>query len=259
VQRQPRVNRVPLLANSSHLSYIIAMDNTLVIIPTYNEKENITRIIPAVFQSVAQNLHILVVDDGSPDGTAALVKELIPAYPDKLNILERKEKNGLGPAYIAGFRWALERDYNRVIEFDADFSHDPQYLPAMIELSGQKDFVVASRYVRSGGVEGWGPMRKFISRGGSLYAQIILLSKIRDMTGGFNLWNRNVLAAYDFDNFVAKGYVFQIEMKYRAQKMGFKGVELPIIFKDRTAGESKMSGQIFFEAAKKVLQLKREV
>ena len=232
---------------------------TLVIIPTFNEAGNIIRIIPAVFKQVPENLHILVVDDGSPDGTAGLVKGLQPRFSDKLFILERTEKNGLGPAYMAGFRWALERDYGKICEFDADFSHDPKYLPQMIARADEKDFVVASRYIRGGGVEGWGPLRKFISRGGSLYAQMMLLCPLRDMTGGFNLWKRKVLESYDFDNFVSRGYVFQIEMKYRAHKMGFKGIEVPILFKDRTEGVSKMSGQIFWEAAKNVLTLKKEV
>ncbi len=234
------------------------MSKTIVIIPTYNEIENIHKIIPAVFQSLTAT-HILVVDDGSPDGTGQAVKELQNTYPEGLFLLERSGKGGLAAAYVAGFKWALEQGYDFLCEFDADFSHNPEYLPPMLaKLENQEaDFVIGSRYVKGGGVKGWSRMRHFISNGGSLYARTILRCPIRDMTGGFNFWSKKVLTQLPLDNLLATGYTFQIELKIRAFRKGFSYNEHPIIFLEREAGVSKMSGGIFIEALAKVWALRK--
>lgn len=235
------------------------MKKILIITPTYNEKENIEEIINAVFVSVKEfNVNILIVDDNSPDGTAQIVKNMITSqYNDKLHILERREKSGLASAYIAGFKWGMERGYEVFIEMDADFSHNPKYLPQMINLSNSYDAVIASRNIRGGGVKGWGPVRNIISKGGSLYSRMVLGINIKDLTGGFNLWSREVLWGIGLDNIISKGYSFQIELKYKAKNKGFKVVEFPIIFEDRTRGKSKMSKKIFFEALKNVWKIKK--
>lgn len=234
----------------------------LVIIPTYNERMNIRTIVKRVLaEHVAADLSVLVVDDRSPDETAIEVKELQrdPAVAARLFLLERDAKNGLGGAYIAGFRWALERDYDVIVEMDADMSHDPSYLPAMLDALDSVDFVIGSRYVHGGGVEGWGLPRKFVSRGGSLFSRAVLGMKLHDLTGGFNAWNRRVLEKIGLDQIISTGYCFQIELKYRAALLGFTTCELPIIFVDRKYGESKMSGAIFWEAVKNVIILRRKV
>jgi dolichol-phosphate mannosyltransferase len=220
---------------------------TLIVIPTYNEVENIEPITSAVLGVTPETVHVLVVDDGSPDGTGRLANELATRNP-RIHVLHRQSKQGLGPAYIAGFRWGFDNGYQNLIEMDADFSHNPKFLPTMIELLQTHDFVIGSRYVRGGGTVNWGLMRKIISRGGSWYARLILGAPINDFTGGFNGWNRRVLEAISLETLEAGGYSFQIELKYRAFKKGFRFTEFPIQFEDRRVGKSKMSSKIVIEA-----------
>lgn len=220
----------------------------LVVIPTYNEIANIKTIVQQVL--AYDWLHVLVVDDNSPDGTAKAVQELIDTeFADRLFLHKRAGKLGLGTAYLEGFSWALKKDYEAVLEMDADFSHNPKYLPAFRQaFDNGTDLVLGSRYVNGGGVKNWGLIRKFISRGGSLYARTILGLNIRDLTGGFKCFRRQVLESLDFDSVKSNGYSFQIELTYRTWQKGFKIVEVPIIFEDRTLGASKMSRKIFLEA-----------
>jgi len=239
-------------------SVLVATVNTvksLIIIPTYNEIENIKPITDAVMQVTSEAVHVLVVDDGSPDGTGKMVEELAKQN-SRLHVLHRTQKQGLGPAYIAGFHWAFQQGFDQIIEMDADFSHDPKFLPRMLELLTQYDFVIGSRYVAGGGTVNWGIMRKIISRGGSLYSRIMLGAPIKDFTGGFNGWNRKVLEAISLDTLEAGGYSFQIELKYRAFKKGFRFTEFPILFEDRRVGKSKMSSKIVIEALALVPQLR---
>ena len=221
--------------------------NPLVVIPTYNEALNVEKIIRKIFISTANYLqiHVLVVDDTSPDGTAAIVKQLIKnEFNRSLFLMQRPEKSGLGTAYIDGFKWGLVKGYDIFVEMDADFSHHPGYLKGMLAQTAFYDFIVGSRYVKNGGVKGWGPGRKFISLFGSLYAKIILRMPIHDLTGGFNIWTRSVLETIDLDTIQSEGYAFQIELKYRAFKHAFRYLEYPIIFEDRLQGSSKMSRKI---------------
>ena len=229
----------------------------LVIIPTYNEIENIPKLIPQVFSAIAEDAGILVVDDGSPDGTAAAVKELQGQYDGRLNLLERSQKSGLADAYITGFRWGMENDYDVLCEMDADFSHKPEYLPVMYECIQSNDVVIGSRNVKGGSVEGWTFMRNLISKGGSLYSRIVLGCPVRDLTGGFNMWRKDVLEKIGLDTIISKGYSFQIEMKYKAFKAGCSIKEIPIQFPDRKFGHSKMSGGIFMEALKAVWRIRK--
>lgn len=229
-------------------------DVVLICMPTYNEKDNIRRITAAILD-VVPDVEILIIDDGSPDGTGDIADELAAA-DRRMHVLHRTEKAGLGPAYIAGFRWAMERGYGFVFEMDADFSHQPKYLPGMIAALKDHDVVIGSRYVAGGGTENWGALRKFISRGGGIYARTILGVKIQDLTAGFIGWRTPVLKAIDLDTVEASGYVFQIEMKYRAHQRGFKILELPITFPDREVGESKMSTGIALEAITRVWKIR---
>jgi dolichol-phosphate mannosyltransferase len=227
----------------------------LIIIPTYNEIENVEPITRAVLVRTPPSVHVLVVDDGSPDGTGKKADGLSAVEP-RIHVLHRTKKEGLGPAYIAGFRWGFEQGFDQLIEMDADFSHNPEFLPTMLSLLRENDFVIGSRYVAGGGTVNWGLMRKIISRGGSLYARIMLGAPIRDFTGGFNGWNRKVLEAIDLATLEAGGYSFQIELKYRAFRRGFRGKEFPILFEDRRVGKSKMSSKIVFEALALVPKLR---
>jgi len=230
----------------------------LIVIPTYNESQNIEKLIGSIF-SISKNgldIHILVVDDNSPDGTAEIVTKIKKAYPHRLNLLLRDRKLGLGTAYISGFIWGLERRYQLFVEMDADFSHNPHYLPQMINKINSHDFIIASRYIKGGGVKGWGFFRKTISRFGSIYAKTILGIPINDFTGGYNIWKREVLNGIDLGKVKSEGYSFQIELKYRAHMRGFRFVEFPIIFEDRFQGKSKMSKRIILEALYRVWQLK---
>lgn len=228
--------------------------SALICMPTYNEKDNIRRITAAIHE-VVPDVHILVIDDGSPDGTGDIADELAGA-DERIHVLHRTEKAGLGPAYIAGFQWAMEHEYELVFEMDADFSHQPKYLPKMLETLETHDVVIGSRYVKGGGTENWGLIRRLISRGGGIYARTILGVGIQDLTAGFIGWRAEVLEAIDLGTVEASGYVFQIEMKYRAHQLGYRIREIPITFPDREVGESKMSPGIAMEAVTRVWKIK---
>ncbi len=232
------------------------MTDRLVIIPTYNEKENIRQIIKAVFD-LPLEFDVLIVDDSSPDGTGDIVRE-IQIENKGLHLLERKTKDGLGRAYIAGFKWALLRDYNFICEMDADFSHTPADLVRLHEAcdQGNGDLAIGSRYVEGGKVINWSKDRLIWSRGGSLYTRIITWMPVNDVTAGFVCYKRAVIEAIDLDNVRLNGYGFQIEMKYTAFKLGFKIVEVPITFKDRELGTTKFNGSIITEAILGVLKLR---
>lgn len=232
------------------------MADSLVIIPTYNERENIVRMIQTV-AGLEKAFHLLIVDDGSPDGTADLVRELQQEYPDSLHLLERKGKLGLGTAYIAGFRWGLARDYDYIFEMDADFSHNPSDLLRLYDACRQgADVAVGSRYVPGGKLANWPADRVFLSKGASLYVRIITMMPVMDPTAGFICYSRKVLEAIDLDKIKAIGYAFQIEMKYAARCLGFSIVEVPITFTDRVEGTSKMSRGIIKEAILGVLRMR---
>jgi dolichol-phosphate mannosyltransferase len=235
----------------------MASNPYLVIIPTYNEIENIERMVHTVMQ-LPKKIDVLIVDDGSPDGTGAAVKRLQATYSDGLHLMERTEKNGLGTAYIAGFHWALERGYQYICEMDCDFSHPVDQLPVLIEKCEQgADVCVGSRYV--GGVVNvvnWPMGRVLMSYYASKYVQMVTGLNIADTTAGFVCYRRNVLEGIGIDDIKFRGYAFQIEMKFRSKRKGFSIVEHPIIFTDRTAGTSKMSTKIFREALFGVLELK---
>jgi len=226
----------------------------LIIVPTYNERENLPELVRAIFDVVPE-VHLLVVDDASPDGTGELA-DGIAAEDARVHVLHREGKLGLGTAYIAGFRWALERGYPRIFEMDADFSHQPRYLPEFLAAADDADLVLGCRYIKGGGTENWTLRRKFVSRGGNAYARLILGLPYRDLTGGFKCFRREVLEAIDLDTIRSTGYAFQIELTYRAHKAGFRVAEVPIIFPDRRLGVSKMSGQIVREAMINVWRLR---
>jgi dolichol-phosphate mannosyltransferase len=229
----------------------------LVIIPTYNEKENIEAILKAVY-SLQQDFHVLVIDDGSPDGTAEIVRSLQPSFDNTLFLEERTGKLGLGTAYIHGFKWAIERGYNYVFEMDADFSHNPKDLPRLYDAckNGGADVAIGSRYVKGGGVKNWPRNRIILSKGGSLYTKMILWMPIADQTAGFMCYKKEVLETINLDEIHFIGYAFQIEMKFAAWKLGFKLKEVPIQFEDRQFGESKMNRGIVKEGILGVLQLR---
>lgn len=233
------------------------MRDSLVIIPTYNEKENIVKMLESVM-GLEFPFDVLIVDDGSPDGTARLVEVVASNFPERIHLLERKGKLGLGTAYIAGFKWALERHYKYIFEMDCDFSHDPQDL---VQLripcaEGRAGVTVGSRYVKGGGVVNWPLGRRLISKGASIYVNIVLWLGVNDSTAGFVAYKREVLEAMDLESIRFIGYAFQIEMKYRAKKLGFKITEVPITFCDRVLGTSKMSLDIFNEAFLGVLKMR---
>ena len=233
--------------------------DSIVIIPTYNEKENISKIIHAIF-SLEKCFHILVIDDGSPDGTAAIVKKMMTeeAMADRLFIMERSGKLGLGTAYIAGFKWALEHDYDYIFEMDADFSHDPQDLPRLYAACHDEgyDVAIGSRYVSGVNVVDWPVGRVLMSYFASKYVKLVTGFKVHDTTAGFVCYKRRVLKTIELDKIRFKGYAFQIEMKYTAHKIGFKIKEVSVIFVNRKEGVSKMSGGIFGEAFFGVMRLR---
>lgn len=232
------------------------MSDSLVIIPTYNEKENIERMVRKVF-SLPHPFHLLIIDDGSPDGTAVIVKNLMQEFPGKLFIEERKGKLGLGTAYIHGFKWALQRSYEYVFEMDCDFSHNPDDLIRLRDACvNGADVAIGSRYVKDGKIQNWPKGRVLMSYYASVYVRIVLWVPIYDTTAGFKCYKRKVLEQIDFDEIKFVGYAFQIEMKYTAYKLGFKLVEVPITFTDRVEGSSKMSKGIFKEAFWGVLQMR---
>ena len=231
-------------------------DRKIVIIPTYNEKENIERIIRKVF-SLDGGYEILIIDDGSPDGTAAIVKSLQKEFPYRLNIIERAGKLGLGTAYITGFKWALSQGYDYIFEMDADFSHDPDDLPRLLEACKDGEGVaIGSRYCDGISVVNWPIGRIIMSYYASVYVRTVLRMKVFDCTAGYKCYSRRVLEAIDLDKVEMKGYGFQIEMKYTAWKLGFPIREVPVIFVNRKAGSSKMSGSIFGEAFWGVIKLR---
>lgn len=234
------------------------MFNRLVLIPTYNEKENIERILRKVF-TLEPGFDVLVIDDNSPDGTGDIVKSLMGEYGDQLHILERTKKEGLGMAYIAGFRWALERSYDYIFEMDADFSHNPEDLPRLYEACANgADMSIGSRYVTGVNVVNWPMGRVMLSYFASKYVRMISGMPFHDATAGFVCYHRRVLETIRLNKIRFKGYAFQIEMKFKAWKWGFKIQEVPIIFTDRTLGESKMSKRIIREAMLGVIQMKLE-
>lgn len=233
------------------------MGEALVIIPTYNEIENISNIIDAVM-GLPVNFDVLVIDDGSPDGTADAVTEKMAQYPDRIFMERRQGKLGLGTAYIHGFKWALKRDYEYITEMDADFSHNPEDLPRLLNaLKEQRaDVAIGSRYITGVNVVNWPMGRVLMSFYASMYVRVVTRMKVRDTTAGFVCWRRRVLQALELDQIEFKGYAFQIEMKFKAYKRGFKIVEVPIVFVNRVLGNSKMNGSIFGEAVFGVIKLK---
>lgn len=231
--------------------------DSIVIIPTYNERENIENIIRAVF-GLEKTFHILIIEDGSPDGTAAIVKTLQQEFPDRLFMIERKGKLGLGTAYITGFKWALEHSYEYIFEMDADFSHNPNDLPRLYEACAVQggDVAIGSRYVSGVNVVNWPMGRVLMSYFASKYVRIVTGLPIHDTTAGFKCYRRQVLETIDLDHIRFKGYAFQIEMKFTAYKCGFKIIEVPVIFINRELGTSKMNSSIFGEAVFGVIKLK---
>ncbi|MCX7727953.1 MAG: polyprenol monophosphomannose synthase [Bacteroidia bacterium] len=232
------------------------MSDSLVIIPTYNERENVELMIRTVF-SLPVEFDILIVDDNSPDGTAQIVQSLMPEFPDRLHLLLRKEKNGLGKAYIAGFQWALNKNYEYIFEMDCDFSHNPNDLIRLREACvNGADVAIGSRYCKGGQVKDWPIGRILMSYFASLYVRCILWMPVHDTTAGFKCYRKKVLQTIQLDEIQFTGYAFQIEMKYAAHQLGFKITEVPILFKDREKGQSKMSIKIFKEALSGVLKMR---
>ena len=234
------------------------MAGAWLILPTYNEAENLERIVRAALPRLAEAApehHVLVVDDGSPDGTGRIAERLAGEC-ERVEVMHRRAKEGLGRAYLAGFEYALARDADLVLEMDSDFSHDPADLPRLVRAAGDADLVIGSRYVPGGGVENWPVHRRALSRGGSLYARVILGVPIRDLTGGFKCFHRRTLEGIDYRNTHADGYGFQIELTYRACKAGFRVKEIPIVFREREHGTSKMTARIAAEAIWKVPALR---
>ena len=233
------------------------MSDSLIIIPTYNEKENIERIIRKVL-SLEKSFHILIVDDSSPDGTATIVKDLQSEFSTQLHIEQRTGKLGLGTAYIHGFKWALQKEYQFIFEMDADFSHNPDDLIRLYNTNAQEggEVAIGSRYVKGVNIVNWPMMRLLMSFFASKYVKFITRMPIHDSTAGFKCYRRIVLETINLNKIHFVGYAFQIEMKFKAWKYGFNVVEVPVIFTDRTEGESKMSGGIFFEAVLGVIQMK---
>jgi dolichol-phosphate mannosyltransferase len=217
------------------------------VLPTFNEAENLEAIVAAAREQLPGDARILIVDDSSPDGTGRIADRLAAADP-AVQVLHRPVKDGLGRAYVHGFRTALANGAELVVQMDADFSHDPADLPRLIAGTSEADLVLGSRYVEGGGVTDWGPLRRLISRGGSVYARTILGLGVRDLTGGFKVFRRSALERLDLDTIAAQGYTFQVETTYRMIQAGARVLELPIVFRDRQLGRSKMSGRIVLEA-----------
>jgi dolichol-phosphate mannosyltransferase len=226
------------------------------VLPTYNEAENVEPLVEAARAKLPPSAQLLVVDDNSPDGTGEIADRLAERH-ENVRVLHRAQKEGLGPAYIAGFRAALAGGAGLVLEMDSDFSHDPAYLPRLLEAAKRADVVLGSRYVPGGGVSDWGPLRRAVSRGGSAYARLVLGVDVRDLTGGFKCFRREVLEAIDLDAISTRGYAFQVEMTYRAIRLGFKVVEVPIVFRERRVGTSKMDLGIAVEAVWRLPLLRR--
>jgi len=228
-----------------------------VIVPTYNERENLGALVAQVLAQ-SGGISLLIVDDGSPDGTGLLADQLQTTYPLRVEVLHRARKEGIGPAYIAGFQWALGTDADVIVTMDADFSHDPVDLPRLIAATAEADLALGSRYVAGGGTRGWPLYRRLISRGGGLYARLVLGVRVEDLTGGFKAYRREALAALDLAAIRSDGYGFQIETVYRTLRNGFRVCEIPIVFVDRRAGQSKLSRRIVLEAMVMVWRLRFE-
>jgi dolichol-phosphate mannosyltransferase len=237
------------------MSDAVATEPAWLVLPTFNEAENVEALVEAVLAQLPASARVLIVDDDSPDGTGRIADELAARH-ERVRVLHRTTREGLGPAYIAGFRRALAEGAELVLEMDADFSHDPAYLPRLLAAAEEADLVIGSRYVRGGGVENWGLLRRAISRGGSAYARAVLGVDVHDLTGGFKCFRRRALEAIDLDAIAARGYAFQVEMTYRAIEAGMRVVEVPIVFRDREAGQSKMDGSIVTEAIWRVPMLR---
>lgn len=231
------------------------MIQTHLVIPTYNEKENITKLLPKIFSLPLEGLHVLIVDDRSPDGTGEAAEQLRTTYPN-LTVIHRPQKAGLGTAYVAGFKAALARGAEFIFEMDADFSHDPAYIPQLLEAANHADLVIGSRYVPGGGVSNWNWPRRLISRFGNGYARIVLGLPYRDLTGGFKCYRRAVLEKIDLDRLSSVGYNFQIETTYKAHRLGVRVIEVPIVFVERAEGTSKFDFKIMIESFWKVILLK---
>ena len=227
---------------------------SLVIVPTYNERENLPRLLPAILEQ-GPTFHVLVVDDNSPDRTGELADDLAAAEP-RIHVIHRDGKRGLGTAYVAGFKWALEHGFDYVFEMDADFSHDPADLPRLLEAAERGDASIGSRWVTGGGTQNWSLLRTLISRGGSLYAKLILGVPVNDLTSGFKCFSSYVLAALNLDDIHSNGYAFQVEVNYRCHRLGYRIAEVPIVFVDRRVGKSKMSPWIVLEAMGVVWKLR---
>ena len=230
---------------------MVANDDIWLVLPTYDEASNLERIVTAACEQLPDAARILIVDDNSPDGTGEIADRL-EAELAGVSVLHRARKEGIGPAYVAGFRRALSKGAELIAQMDADFSHDPADLPRLLEAAAAADLVLGSRYVDGGGVADWGPLRRAISRGGSAYARSVLGLSVRDLTGGFKVFRRRVLEAIDLGSIASTGYAFQVETTYRAVRAGFRVVEVPITFTERRVGESKMTGGIILEAAMRV-------
>lgn len=241
--------------NSSHAVESIKINNPIVIVPTYNEVDNVAPLVDRIFVATP-DIHVLFVDDNSTDGTRDRINELMVKHPEKIHVLKRAGKLGLGTAYIAGFKWALANGYDALIEMDADHSHDPKELAVFLEKLETYDAVVGSRYCDGGATENWSMIRKCISVFGSFYSRTILGLTIRDLTGGFNAWRRDTVIALKPDLVRSEGYSFQIELKYRAHLAGKTIIESPILFSERRAGQSKMSLKIVLEAMVRVWALR---
>lgn len=233
-----------------------ATEPAWLVLPTYNEAENVEAIVAAALENLPPGSHVLVVDDGSPDGTGEIADRIAASSP-AVSALHRPGKQGLGPAYVAGFAEAMGAGAGLIAQMDADFSHNPADLPRLLAAVEDADVAIGSRYVVGGSVVDWGPARRLISRGGSAYARLVLGVGIRDLTAGFKAMRREVLEAIELETIPSLGYAFQVETTYRALKAGFRVVEVPIVFRDRRVGDSKMSGQIVVEAALRVPAMRR--
>jgi len=233
------------------------MPKTIVVMPTYDERENLPLMVEALFDLPVDDLNILIVDDNSPDGTGHLADELAAQHPRRIEVLHRQTKEGLGPAYIAGFKQAISLGADLIVQMDADFSHQPQYIPDMLAAAGRYDMVLGSRFIKGGGVdESWSFLRKLLSWWANrLYVPTILRIPVYDATGGFRVWRRQTLIGLDLDRVRSNGYVFQVEMAYVTHRLGFTIKEVPIYFPDRTRGQSKMDSKIALEAAIRVWQI----
>jgi dolichol-phosphate mannosyltransferase len=234
---------------------MLPFDKTLVIIPTYNEIDNIERMITTMLD-LHKGISLLIIEDGSPDGTADVVRRLQKEHPDNLHMIERTGKLGLGTAYVTGFKWALERDYEYVFEMDCDFSHDPKQVPDLLEAAQSNDLVIGSRYIDGIRIINWPFRRLLLSYLASIYTRFVTGIPVQDTTGGFKCFTRKALSALNLDNIVSTGYIFQLELNYKIWSLGMNVKEVPIIFYERRDGQSKMAGGIIFEALFAVLRLR---